>query len=340
MDSGTSPSQEPYPPQQSPRPDVPPPYRPDVPPPYTTYPTYPPYQPYQQPYAPYGAPPPPAPPRQGGVPWYVWLIGGCLGLTILVGIACVVLGVTFGRLVNTLARETPVSTTTTQPFSVTGAPTINVHDIDGQVTIMTGSAGAVTVEITKNARDTSPNAAQSDLDNITVTATQTGNTITVDTQFAAAQSLTRQLTADLTITVPPTANLALHVEAGSVEVDGVSGTVSATIGAGDFGASGVTLGDGSRIDVSTGTVTLDGALASGASVSVTVSTGDAQITLSADTSTHLDASTDLGGITISGWSIPITRSGLGAKASGDLGASPSGALTVHVATGSIMLTRV
>lgn len=293
MASDMPPAQEPYPtPQPYPSPGTQP-YPPS--PGYPGYPGYPPYQPY-------GAPPPV--PQRGGFPWWGWLIGGCLGLVIIVGIACVVLGVVFGRLVSTFANETPVASTTTQTFTVTGAPSLTVHDPAGNVTVRTGDTRTVIVQITKNARDTSAGAAQNDLNSITVSPTQTGNAINVDANFTQATSPFRQLSVDLVITVPA-------------------------------------LADGSLIDLSAGNVTLDAPLAAGGSLTVTVNAGNVDLTLPASTAAHLDASVSFGNITIVGWSIPVTRSGAGgagATASGDMGASPSGTLTVHVTAGNITLT--
>jgi hypothetical protein len=268
----------------------------------------------------------------------VWLIGGCLGLAVIVGIACVALGLTAGRLFNTLANETPVASTTTQTFTVTGTPSLTIHDTAGNVTVRTGDTKSVMVEITKNARDTSSSAAQNDLTTISVSATQTGNAINVDANFNQAVSPFRQLSVDLVITIPPTANLSLQAEAGDVAIDGVSGRLTATLSAGKFEAHGVTLADGSNVNVSYGDVTLEGSLAAGAAVAVTVSGGDVNLTLPASTAAHLDASTSFGSITITGWSIPVTRSNRSATASGDLSPNPSGTLTIQVTTGKITLT--
>jgi hypothetical protein len=297
--------------------------------PYPGYPGYPPQQPY-------GVPPAP---RQGGVPWYVWLIGGCLVVVLLVGVACVALGLAAGRFFSVVAHQTPASTTSSQTFTVTGAPTLVIHDSAGQVTVNTGSVGNVTVQVTKIAHDTSATAAQRDLDSIQFTATQTGNTINVDAQFDQAFSFSRQLTADLDITVPATANLTVRVETGTVQIEGVSGLISATVTTGTFAAHDVTLADGSRVDMTTGDATVVGALAAGAKlITIRVTTGNADLTLPASTSAHLDAATSVGNIAISGWSIPVTHSGPGATAAGDMIANPSGTLSVHVSTGNITLT--
>jgi hypothetical protein len=226
-----------------------------------------------------------------------------LGLVIIVGIACVVLGVVFGRFVNTFAHETPVASTTTQTFAVTGTPSLTVHDTAGNVTITTGNTRTVTVQITKNARDTSSSAAQNDLNAISVSATQTGNAINVDARFGPSGSAFQQLSVDLVITVPA-------------------------------------LADGSLIDVTAGNLTLDAplALSAGGSLTVTASAGNVDLTLPANTAAHLDASVSFGNITIAGWSIPVTRSGAGATATGDMGASPSGTLTIRVTAGNISLS--
>jgi Putative adhesin len=302
-------------------PEVPSPEQQATQPTPPTYPPYPPYPPYssQQPY--YPAPPiyapPPGPMPRKGVPWYLWLIGGCLALVLLVTGACVVLGVAMDNLFITLANEKTATDNGSQSFTVTGTPSIVLHDTVGTITIQTGSAGSVLVQTTRTARDTTSQAAQSDLADITVTETQSGGTITIETQTSGTSSITRQLDADFIITVPPTANLDLETDVGDVSTEGV------------------TFAGSSRIVATTGTVDVSGSLGESASLDVEVTTGDARLTLPSATSAHLDASTNTGSVNLTGWSVPVTQHGLGATATGDLGTAPQAQLTIRVTTGSI-----
>jgi hypothetical protein len=316
-----------------------PPYQPV--PPYPTYP--PPDQPYPlyQPYPPYYAPTSP-PPQSGGAPWYVWLIGGCIGAVVLIGALCVVLFVAVGRLANiaisAAANETQATSTSSQSFTVSGVPNITVHNITGNVTVRTGTADTVTLDVTKTASGSSSNAAQRDLDNISVVATQTGDTISVQTTFASQSSPLRPLAVDLVITVPASSTLDLEAGAGDVEIDDVHGQIIAKLTTGNLNAQGLTLADGSHFDVTTGDVTVSGALASSASVDIRVSVGDVALTLPKTTAAHLDASATTGSVSISGWPITVKQSGLGASASGDMAAGAAGTLGVRVTTGSIVIS--
>jgi hypothetical protein len=89
--------------------------------------------------------------------------------------------------------------------------------------------------------------------------------------------------------------------------------------------------------VHTGSVDLDGALMNGASLSVQIHVGSADLRLPAATYAHLDASTHIGHIDVSGWPVSVWRSFLGARAAGDMGAEPVGALNVQTDVGSVSL---
>ncbi len=299
---------------------------------YAAYPAYPPYQP-QPPYY----MPPAAPPTNGGSRWYLWLIGACVGLVVLAVVACVLVVAA----VRQFARSLPtgpspmVSSTTTQVFTVGASPNVVVDGMEGDITVKAGSAGVVTVEITKNARDVSSSTAQNDLDLITADATQNGDQITVEAQSSDSGGFQRYLSADIVVTVPPQANLDIHLKRGTVEVRDVRGVISARIDAGSFMAQGVVAADGSQITVDTGEVAFDGALAPAASMSVRVETGEVVLTLPSDTATHLDAVVSTGGVIVSGWDVPVTHSGTGESASGDLGTHPGGTLSLSVNVGDI-----
>lgn len=310
---------------------------PAVPPGLPPGPAFPPYV-HQASYPPYYLPPS-APPKRGGVPWWVWLIGACVAAMLITGTACVLLAVAIGGWMHTFANLSSDSATTSQSFTVTGTPNVVAHLVSGSITIKVGSPGSVAVDITTQATDTSATKVQQDLSQMVATPTQNGNTISFISTTGGFSSPMRQLSTDLVITVPPSSNLDLRTLAGNVEIADVTGTIAVDISAGDFSAQGVTLADGSNVAVSAGTATINGALAPGASASVYVGTGTATLTLPATTACHVDATADTGSITLAGWTIPVTRSGAGTHAAGDLGAAPSGTLAVHINEGSIVLAQ-
>jgi Putative adhesin len=78
-----------------------------------------------------------------------------------------------------------------------------------------------------------------------------------------------------------------------------------------------------------------------ASVDISVSPGDVNLQLPADTAAQLDAHTNLGAIHISGWPMQTTRiNSLGEDAEGPLGAQPAGAIHVRVDSGDITVGQI
>src|SRR5262249_40158791 len=149
--------------------------------------------------------------RRRGPRWFVWLLGCLLGALLLVLLVCALVGGLVAGIAIKLATEVTASATSTQTFSVRDAPSLDIHDASGQVRVQTGTPGVVEIEITKKARDASQSAAESDLDNIGVTATQTGDRISIATSFHDEGFLVSSSSVNLLITVPPDTNLAIQV---------------------------------------------------------------------------------------------------------------------------------
>jgi hypothetical protein len=333
-----APSHMPHPGEGYP-PGTPPVY---APPPYTSYMPQP-GEGYGPPNQPYMTPPPPPMPARSGIPWWGWLLGGCLGVLIIGVIACGIIGATLGArlggVISSIANEQYVTDTSTQTFPVTGTPSIIVDNAAGNVTYQTGTGNTVSVQITRRAGDSSTSAAQSDLQSINATASQSGNTITIHTDLGAGvQGLGRTLNVDLLITGPASATIDVTNQAGNVTLSGVQGLVQTNVQAGNVDLTSVTLASGSRLQTDVGTITLNGQLAPGASVDITANVGSVAVTLPASTNTHLSAKANTGSVTITGWSVQPTSQGVGGSATGDLGTNPTGALTIQVNTGSITLT--
>lgn len=290
-------------------------------------------------YPPY--PPPAAPVPQGqprrSTPFYIWVLGGFLGLVAIGGL---VLAVFFGLVaagVIGLLVAPEASQTQTRVFTVSDPPSLTVQNTTGSIQVVPGADGQITVQVTKRARDVSTSAAQNDLDAMTITMTQNANTLNIDARTNVT-GLIKQLKADLVITVPAAANLHLEEVTGTITVNGTTGTLSAHLSTGNIEVHRVTLTGNAQLSTTTGNLTFDGALTNGASLTATVTTGTASLTLPSATSAHLDASVNVGAISLTGWPIVVQRHGTGASAAGDLNPNPSGMLTVRVTTGDIHLT--
>jgi hypothetical protein len=281
-------------------------------------------------------------PKSSGIPWWGWLLGGCLLIVVVGVVACGIIGATLGAKLGTLisrvANEQYVSQSSDQTFTVSGAPSIVVNDPAGNITYQVAAGNAVIVQITRRAGDSSSTAAQNDLQNISATATQSGDTITVQADVGATHGFGQTMEVDLTITGPANAAFNLTDQAGNIQLTGTQGVVTTNVQAGTTTLNGVTLADGSQLKTNVGTITVDGQLAPGASLDVTVNVGSVDMTLPSSTNTHLHASTDTGSLDVSGWTVQQSSNGASHTASGDLGSAPSGKLTIHVSTGSITLS--
>jgi len=280
-------------------------------------------------------------PRRRGRRWFVWLIGCVLGVLLLALLACALVGGLVVGIALKLANEVTVTTTTTQSFAVNGFPSLNIQNASGSLQVQPGPAGVVGVQITRSARDTSQSAARADLDGITVNTTQMGDMIAISTDFPDGSLFASSSSVNLLLTVPPNTTIAADVTAGDIQINGISGLFEVTGGAGDITLHDVALADGSRIHMTMGSVTMQGAVMANAAVDISVSTGDVSLQLPADTAAQLDAHTNLGAIHVSGWPMPITRiNSLGTDAEGPLGAQATGAIHIRVDSGDITVSQM
>jgi hypothetical protein len=255
----------------------------------------------------------------------------------------------------------PATASHTQTFAVAGTPTLIVQSDAADVNVTVGSANQVTVAWSATIRSIAHSFAQQALDQISVTESQTGNTIRVSIKVPPFKwppaYLNRGL--DFNVSVPAAANLALTTSAGDMSATGISGVFNLQTSAGSVTVDSGTMDSGSSIrsdagDVQLSQVNLLGiigihtnvgavtgspvALTGGGDVTIGSNVGDVRLTLPHDTSAHVSATTDIGDVTISGWQILVTRTGVGAAASGDLSPQPSGTLSINTNTGSIDLT--
>lgn len=295
--------------------------------------------------------------RRRGIPWYVWVVGVCLGL-LAVGILAVtvVLGLAAGMALHATttnhsgggpgigapgvgAPGAPVQTSAlSKSFPVTGTPTLHITDPAGNITVQPGSGSTVAMQATILVQG---NPVQNGQDGINVTSTQEGNTIDITVTMAQDTNPfngNRQVNID--VTVPQQTNMQVRLNAGNITMHGITGQLTTQVDAGNIDVQGGTLSDGSQVQSSVGNVTYQGALASGAKVSIGANTGSVTVTLPANTATSINASTAVGSIGVSGWDLsPSTVNTTGQALSGTLGSSANGSLSVKVNTGSITINQ-
>jgi hypothetical protein len=225
--------------------------------------------------------------------------------------------------------------TESRSFPVIERPNIFIRNQVGSVSVVAGEVNQVTVQATKEVRSISQEAAQSELEAITVQMEQNGNSVSVQVDLGQSIPSFAHRSVRLLVTVPEHADLDVDVKVGKLHTYGLTGQVQAQIATGQAELRRVTLADDSHLLVHTGQVDLDGELRAGASLQVKMNVGSAELRLPAATYAHLDASTNIGHIEVYGWPVAVRRSFLGAYASGDMGGEPTGALNVQTDVGSV-----
>jgi uncharacterized cupredoxin-like copper-binding protein len=269
-------------------------------------------------------------------PSFVRVIGTLLIAFVVVmllcgGITAVVAAMTF--------TSAPATATLDKTFSFSGTPTLVVHGGASSVHINPGGNGQVTLHVSNQVRAITHALAQSELDAIDVTTSQSGNVITIqqDDSRDLGWHFFNSRRIDLTITAPANTNLNIIEDAGSIDVTGFTGKVTTQVNAGSATLSNMTMATGSSLRVNAGSLDIDGALQSGASLVVVVDAGSADVTLPHNTSAHLNASASAGSVSVNGWDIPELHDAANVTAIGDLNPNPTGSITAHVNAGSFSL---
>jgi hypothetical protein len=248
----------------------------------------------------------------------------CAGIALFVGAA--------GLYVAT--HQVEQTATSTMRLAVSNHPTIVVSNSAGQVTITNGAGPQVVVTATKRAHATSSSAARQMLTGMTVAAMPTASGAQITATTNRDQPLSQQ-SIDLRITVPQTSDLRVTLHAGTLQISSIAGVMSVLDSAGTLNLREVSLYGSSTLQVTTGTLYFDGTLAPGAAADVIVRTGTAAIALPQSSATHLDATTRVGSMSITGWPATIGQTGTSRSTTVDLNPDPVSTLTVRIDVGTI-----
>lgn len=302
--------------------------------PYTEMPPYAPHT-YPQPQA---VPPPPLPttppPRRTNTGMIIAIVAIVVLVPLVLCVAGALLAAGLG--IFTASRQVERSAESQFQFAVPNHPTITISDTAGEVTITSSSTQQVTVTATKRARALGSESATNLLNTITVTAEPTADGARITATTGGSQGLNQQ-SVDLRIAVPATSDLSVTVNAGTISIRSIAGKVNVTNNAGTVDAREMTIQGASSFNVSTGTLRFEGALASDATVTATVNTGNATIQLPRESATHIDATTRVGSINVSPWTPTIQQSGVGRSTAFDLNSQPTSTMTVRVDVGEITI---
>lgn len=210
-------------------------------------------------------------------------------------------------------------------------PTLVLNDDTGSITIQTSDSNKVTIQEIRHIPQVggAPDAKTS----------QDGNTITTTVESHGGFNRV-----DLNVTIPANAALQIHTSTGSIDVSGVSGAMSLTSDTGSITANQDALSGQSTLQSNTGDITFDGSLDPRGNYQFSTDTGSIDATLPANSSFHLDATTNTGSIDSDFTEVQVQHQDFkGDSAHGDVGSGSSGSsgssttVTVKTNTGDINL---
>jgi putative adhesin len=289
------------------------------------------YPPPPQGYAPppgYYAGPAYAGPRRRRGPWFGCLIALIIILFLCAGLTALgtILGFGFG--VGGAFRNSVTEPIRT--FSVSASPALILSSDAGSITINRGDTQSIGIQATKFA------GFGGNINDVQVNYTQSGSTVNVTVSRSGQFNFFNSTSVDFTITVPPTTDLQITTNAGSIHVSGISGKMSLKTNAGTIGATQASLTGSSTLSTNAGSINFDGSIGTTGTYDFETNAGSIDMTLHGAASFHVNAMTDVGSINTN-FPVPVNRSATGATANGDVGTAPQATLTLKTNAGSITL---
>ncbi len=245
--------------------------------------------------------------------WPLYIAGACMALCCLCCFLPFCLLAATGAGMAAILSNSETTRVATQTLTVDPdmPVTLNVEGTSGSITVRRGDSDSeVIVNSTKRAYGWTKNAAEKELDNITMDVQQpdNGNAITISVNSDRRENnfwfLANQV--DLTITVPENVELVLQNNTGDIDISGVRARAL-------------------NIQSNTGSIIFDGEISPdpNQTFSIQTNTGTITVSLPAKTSAKLDAKSDTSSVTVSSSFDQITdvsenHSGVGASWSGTL----------------------
>jgi hypothetical protein len=288
----------------------------------------------------------------------VWIVIGAVA--ILLVLCCCLAAAAWGVIrnnVNNLSRNFNLDNPgLTNPGGVTGAtrsedfnaskpvdgvPTITVNLAFADVQIETGAAGEVAVRGQMIVADTTnaPSLLQSLQPQIRVTGDQV--TISNDWQESLNNGVTRRQL-EVTIVIPSGSSLTVKMGAGRLVINETQGDLSINIGAADVELRQVEVERQLDVQTGAGRITYEGAVVPNAAYSFKTGAGAITLSLPANSSFHLNASSNVGNVTCDFELSGDSGGGnlVGKRVQGDVGPSPTATLDLTSAVGQIDIRRV
>jgi hypothetical protein len=212
-----------------------------------------------------------------------------------------------------------------ETFAVGDAPSLEIANFAGSVTIRSGEAGIVRVVATEKA------SSRTRLDRIELSMSGGEDRVVVRAEDEVPSSR-GNASVDLEITAPTGSRLDLDLGAGPVEVRDITGRIDVNNGAGTVevqGARGTAC-----VEVGAGQITYHGM--PGGDCRFETGVGEIILHLPADLNMAIDASTGLGAVNV-GFAVDGTVSESSVR--GLIGDGSQGSIYVHTGIGAITLDR-
>ena len=218
-------------------------------------------------------------------------------------------------------------------FTVGTNPALTLTSDGGSVTVNRGSDNnRIIVQAKKFA------SFGGNLNSVQINYSQNGNTLTVAASNSGTFNFFNATSVDFIVTVPTTTDLQIHTNAGSINVNGVSGIMSLMSNAGTVEATQSSLTGSSKFHTNAGSINFNGSIGSTGTYDFQTNAGTINMTLTGNPSFHLNANTNVGSINTS-FPVTVNRNTTGATANGDVGTTPQATLTLSTNAGSINLNN-
>jgi hypothetical protein len=173
-----------------------------------------------------------------------------------------------------------------QSFTVAGTPNLVINDAAGGVRIHQGSGSQIVIDATAHG------GLFANLSNDTVEAKQSGNTVNI--LVGEAGDVLNHGTVDLDITLPANSNIQATVNAGGLDINGISGQMNLKVEAGALNFENGTLEGQSLLKNNAGAINFNGSITAGGNYDFENDAGAINLTLPSDVPFTLDASSQLG----------------------------------------------
>jgi hypothetical protein len=297
--------------------------------------------------------PQPMPPARRRRPW-LWVLAVLVALSVLFG--------AFAAIVSALYRTVIESKT----FAVNGIPTLVMQVPSGSVHIESGLPGQISVVASKHVL--LGNAAL-----VQVHYAQSGSTITITADQQGALGLFSNNYVEFDVSVPSQSNLSITANSGSLQANGIIGTIQLHASSGSIQAdnlagaltlitasgsitggnlkgqmtlrassgsitiSAVSATNNSSFQTQSGSIDFQGTLVPAGTFLFGVQSGSVDLTLPQNVSFHVDASTHSGSIDTDFSEVQVQRGTSGAEAHGTVGSPPLSTIIIQAESGSISL---